>query len=529
VSTRDLAAAVRSPGFTPKARDAAALVEMLASDDETVLADVERAIGRLADLALDALEKRAADAKPPLRARVMRAIGRRAAESDRARAILVAALGDPDAKTRRNAILALGKAAAPGVEDALCEAWDREERIDHKRSIAASLGKIGGARALERLRAVETDDAELRRIVDRARLMLDRTATRTDESSIDDGRAPALQTPVILHCREGIEKLLAADAEAMFEARMLRPGRVGATLRGPLRDLWSLRTMTRFGFPLPQQWLRDGEDAGDALVRAITSPEARRIFATWTRGAVRYRIAWGGGGHRRAVVWRCAKRIAEIEPTFVNDPTESTWEVVVHQQKRAIDVEVSPRKLDDPRFAYRLGDVPAASHPTLAAALAKVAGVRDDDVVWDPFVGSGTELVERARAGPYARLIGTDVDADAIATARANLDAAKVERAELVLADATEFAPKGVTLMISNPPMGRRVVRTTQLGALLERLVDRAAELLAPGGRLVWISPLAVRTRERAEAAGLVVDYVQDVDMGGFDAQIQRMRRKPAR
>ena len=173
--------------------------------------------------------------------------------------------------------------------------------------------------------------------------------------------------------------------------------------------------------------------------------------------------------------------------------------------------------------------MPAASHPTLAAALAKVAGVRDDDVVWDPFVGSGTELVERARAGPYARLIGTDVDAEAIATARANLDAAKVERAELVLVDATEYAPKGVTLIISNPPMGRRVVRTTQLGALLERVVDRAAELLAPGGRLVWISPLAVRTRERAEAAGLVVDYVQDVDMGGFDAQIQRMRRKPAR
>ena len=38
------------------------------------------------------------------------------------------------------------------------------------------------------------------------------------------------------------------------------------------------------------------------------------------------------------------------------------------------------------------------------------SGARADDVVWDPFVGSGTELVERALAGPYARLLGSDTD-----------------------------------------------------------------------------------------------------------------------
>ncbi len=198
--------------------------------------------------------------------------------------------------------------------------------------------------------------------------------------------------------------------------------------------------------------------------------------------------------------------------------------MVVHQQRRFVDVEVIP-KIPDPRFAYRVGDVPAASHPTLAAAIVRVAGVRADDVVWDPFVGSGTELVERARAGAFARLIGTDLDPEAIGVAAKNLATANVE-AELVNADATTFEPKDVTLMLSNPPMGRRVVRTTQLGALLEAMVDRAAKILVPGGRLVWISPLAVRTRERAEAARLVVDYAQDVDMGGFVAQIQRIKRR---
>lgn len=498
-------------------RDAVALVAMLAGDEEEV-EHVERALARLGEAALDALEN-ARDSKPPMRGRVVRAIGR--VDSERARALLIAALRDDDMKTRRNAIVALGK--APGAEDALLDAYDRETRVELHRSIAASLGKIGGARSLERLRAVRTEDAELRRIADRAILMLERTHTRAEESDVDDARAPAIPTPLLLHCREGVEKLLAEEAELVFEARVARPGRVYATLRGTMHDLWKLRTMTRFGFPLPQQWLSDGEDAGDALVRAMQTPEAKRIFTTWTRGAVRYRIAWGGGGHRRAVVWRCAKEIAE-RTGWVNDPTASTWEVVVHQQRRFVDVEVMP-KTGDPRFAYRVGDVPAASHPTLAAALARVAGVRADDVVWDPFTGSGTELVERARAGPYTKLIGTDVDADAIAIARRNLAAANVD-ADLVNEDATTFAPKGVTLVISNPPMGRRVVRTTQLGSLLDRMVDRAASLLVPGGRLVWISPFGARTRARAEAARLVVDYTQDVDMGGFVAQIQRMNRR---
>lgn len=521
---KDLAAAVRSPGFTPSVRDAADLVAMLAHDED-VVEDVERALSRLGAAALDALEA-ARDAKPPMRARVVRAIGRLAGESERARVATVAALADDDAKTRRNAIVALGKAAAPDVEDALLAAWDREERVEHRRSLAASLGKVGGARALELLRAVATDDAELRRIADRAVLMLERTATRGEESRIDDDRAPGIATPVLLHCRDGIEEMLADDASLAFEGRVARPGRVAATLRGPMRELWSLRTMTRFGFPLPQQSLRDGEDAGDALVRAMTSPEAKRLFATWTRGAVRYRIAWGGGGHRRAVVWRCAKQIAERDPALVNDPTDSTWEVTVHQQRRLVDVEVTPRAITDPRFAYRLGDVPAASHPTLAAAIARVAGARPDDVVWDPFTGSGTELVERARAGAYARMIGTDLDPAAIDTARKNLEAAKIDRVELVVADAATYDARGVTLIVSNPPMGRRVVRTTQLGALLDRVVDRAAELLAPGGRLVWLSPVGHRTRERAEAAGLVVDYAKNVDLGGFEAELQRMKKR---
>ena len=78
---------------------------------------------------------------------------------------------------------------------------------------------------------------------------------------------------------------------------------------------------------------------------------------------------------------------------------------VVREKGQRATVELWPRGLPDPRFAYRVAHVPASSHPTLAAALARVAGARPDDVVWDPFVGAATELVERARLGPDARAL----------------------------------------------------------------------------------------------------------------------------
>jgi len=191
---------------------------------------------------------------------------------------------------------------------------------------------------------------------------------------------------------------------------------------------------------------------------------------------------------------------------------------------RSIDVALLPRGLDDPRFAWRRRDVPAASHPTIAAALARVAGVRNDDVVWDPFVGSGAELVERALLGPYASLAGSDTDASALAAARENLGAAGFP-ARLDQTDALAHSPRGVTLIVTNPPMGRRASRGPDLMDTLDRFVAHASSVLVPGGRLVWISPSPRRTRAAAARAGLTLDWARTVDMGGFEGEMQRWLR----
>jgi tRNA G10 N-methylase Trm11 len=161
----------------------------------------------------------------------------------------------------------------------------------------------------------------------------------------------------------------------------------------------------------------------------------------------------------------------------------------------------------------------------LAAALARVAGVRPDDVVWDPFVGSGVELIERARLGPCRALHGTDLDARALSAARENVEHSGIAEVHLEQADARNHRVAGLTLVLSNPPMGRRVLRAAGLSGVLCQVVRNVASQLAPTGRMVWLSPFPDATARAAADAGLQVERLGPVDLGGFTAELQRFVR----
>ena len=141
VPRRPLTEAVLDPGFTPGARDLGPLVDLLA--DDALEKHAERALVRLEGAAAARLAERFDASRPPLRARIVRVLGKLAAD-EKARTALLAALGDADAKTRRNAAIGLGHAQGPDVEAALLAAWSADPRPEMRRTIAASLGKVGG-------------------------------------------------------------------------------------------------------------------------------------------------------------------------------------------------------------------------------------------------------------------------------------------------------------------------------------------------------------------------------------------------
>ncbi|MFO0762882.1 MAG: methyltransferase [Byssovorax sp.] len=535
----DLDQAMAAPGFTPRAADVPALVARLAQGGEAA-EKAEKALLRVARLAAEETARQIEGASREAKPRLLRFAGKVASREHGEVLVpaLIAALGSENEPGRRAAATALGKlcltvddgSLADTRADALVAALGREGETPARRAMIEALGKVGGARAIPVLGRV-AEQAGAGAPAEKARLIATRTAARTEPSKVDPGRAPPAPLRVALRCRAGLEELMASELPKSFQPRLLRDAlggtRVEATLDGPIEGLFRSRLMLSFGFVLPPIRMKNEDDLPGAIARSLTSKEALGLLRGLTEGPIRYRLGWASGGKRRAAIWKAAAEVAAIEPALINDPTESPWEATVAEADGMVRVELSP-KLDDPRFAYRVGDVPAASHPTIAAALCRVAGARAGDVVWDPFVGSGLELCERALGGPYRLLIGSDRDPEALRVAAKNLASAKVpeDKIRLLPGDATTMVPPArPSLIITNPPLGRRVSRSAELAPMLDRFIANAAKNLSPGGRLVWIAPFPDQSDKVARRAGLEAYVGLDVDLGGFSARLQAFRK----
>jgi SAM-dependent methyltransferase len=282
-----------------------------------------------------------------------------------------------------------------------------------------------------------------------------------------------------------------------------------------LADVYALRCFGTAGFLL-------GTARADSLAGVMTSPLALRVLKTFTEGPVRYRLDYVSKGHQRGAVRELATRVYALCPEILNDPRSALWAMDIYSTARGEMVEARPRWAPDPRFAYRLQDVPAASHPPLAACMARLAG--RGEVVWDPFCGSGVELIETALVGGVRRVYGTDRSAEAIAIAENNFAAAGVASVEArwTCCDFRDhgqvegLGPESVDMIVTNPPMGMRVP-IRNLRELIADLFAVAAVVLKPGGRLVFANPLRTENPHPL----LRLQSCQVVDMSGFDCRME--------
>ena len=478
-------------------------------------------------------------AQPPermARVAVIRAVGvvfsesGSTAQQDAARAWLRALLHDPQEKIRRYAMTALPKIGAGADEEASlltllqAPANEREQKF-----LGRALDKIGGAATLAGLPESAPG------FLSQTRQKVQANVARSESPSavrMDRALTEFAGLRIHLRGRMGLENFVREEVEEAFKTRgvfrvaEVRRGLVAITPTAPfsLADIYALRCFGTVGFVLGTTAISEGAEAIEALAEAITSPLARRVFETFTDGAIRYRLDFTAKGHQRGAVRQVANRAFELYPAILNDARSAPWAIDIHPAGRGSSVELRPRLTPDPRLWFREQDVPAASHPPLAACMARLAGRVENDLVWDPFCGSGLELIERALLGGVRRVHGTDLSADAVEIARKNFAAAKLDSvaAEFTRCDFRDFSGSA-TLIITNPPMGMRVP-IPDLHGLIGDLFSTAAKVLRPGGRLVFANPVRVESRDRS----LRLESRQTVDFGGFDCQLE-MYRKSAR
>ncbi len=469
----------------------------------------------------------AADARERLdRVAVVRAVGVVFSESgppasgEEVRAWLRGLLNDPQEKIRRYAANALPKVGA-GADDEreLITLLDNAGNDREARFAAAALEKIGGEQTLAvaaRLRP-QTEQKARAAVV---------RSSQPGRIALDVTIPGGGETVLRLRGRAGLEVFVAEEVRerGIFEVRRVGEGCVEIS---PRRDVSLSDVLSHRCFGTVSLVLGKARTAStDDLAHVVANPGAVEFFRQLTEGTPRYRIDFVGRGHQRGAVRDLANRIYALCPEILNDARAALWSLDV----RGAEVELRPRWSPDPRFAYRLRDVPAASHPPLAACLVRLAGRCAGDLVWDPFCGSGGELIEAALRGGVRGVVGTDLSPQAVEIARGNWQAAhpSAAKADFFCADFRDFgripllARGGVDLVITNPPLGMRVP-IPNLRGLIAELFEAAVAVLRPGGRLILTNPIHIEAPHRL----LRREFRQAVDMSGFQCRVEKYARLP--
>lgn len=445
---------------------------------------------------------------------------------------LIELLKDPEEKVRRYAMAALPKLGGnEESERALLELLDGDRDEREVKHLSRTLDKVGSEATLEKLQEVGEDFEICKQTEQKVKAKLAR-GNETSEVRLDVKLTKTKRLRIHLRTRRGMQTFVRDEILAhptlkrRFEILKVSPGCVAISSTGnfALNDLYKLRSFGSINFVLGVVPAGEGIDVS-AFAKIIASPLTQRLCSELTAGQPRYRLEFAGKKVSRSKTQAVSNAAFALCPELLNDPRQSPWAIDVYSEKIGDSVELRPRVYPDPRFAYRLDDVPASTHPPLAAAMAQLAGQDENEVVWDPCCGSGLELIERARLGKVQVLIASDIDSEAVKKARLNLDNANCS-ADSILTTVRDFKdyrsieglePGTVSLIITNPPLGRRV-RVADMKTWFNEFFTVAADTLRSGGRLVILNPL----KTDSPSPSLKLESRHVVDVGGFECRLEK-------
>ncbi|HAV13219.1 MAG TPA: hypothetical protein DCX06_06995, partial [Opitutae bacterium] len=321
-------------------------------------------------------------------------------------------LQDPQEKIRRYAMNALPKlGGSADAEKAVLEILDQPEGEREVKNVSQTLSKIGGEATLEKLEELHDSNDALHQAEQKVKAQL---ARKEEPASIrlDVKIKETRKLRIHLRTRKGMEvfvrdELLAhPKLKSRFKIVRTSPACVAITALRPftLADLYQLRTIGSVNFVLGIVAKNEAQHT-DALATIIASELTQLLCQKLTEGQARYRLQFMRAKVPPRKVQAIANAAFALCPDLLNDPRKSPWAIEVYPEKVGQSVELRPRVQPDPRFTYRVDDVPASTHPPLAAAMAQMAGIQEKESIWDPFCGSALELIERARLGEVDSII----------------------------------------------------------------------------------------------------------------------------
>jgi len=277
-------------------------------------------------------------------------------------------------------------------------------------------------------------------------------------------------------------------------------GMISFTYSGPPRELIKLRSienififlkiikgMSRSRNSLGKIYkVIKGIDLGEALfIKRQLHPKRRRRKPTFriTPNMV------GRHNFRRVDIQIAAENALEDRYRWKVDPSDPDLEIRIdlEGEEALVGLRLSDKIIR--RRRYKVEHIPASLKPTVAYCMVRLSDPAGGDVFLDPMCGAGTILIERAKAAPYERIIGGDIDRGVLAIAEENIIASG-EDIELRRWDAIALPLDDVSIdkLVCNLPFGKQIGSPQDNRKLYTGFFAEMERILKPEAKVVLLT-----------------------------------------
>ena len=484
--------------------DYSELIENLKTSEDKQRADIINALSKDYNNAIPQLWSKAVNEQNP---RATLAAIRDIIKKQKPRGIFIRTLGNSkqklsnflkhsDAKVRKNACGIIGEIGDPVYLEALFSAYAIEEQLFVKSSYALAIGNCGDA----------SDAARLKKILET--LNLDKTSIKKDEKHINEeklalSKAIVKLSPPEKHKFIGFKApvpMLLTFMNNQFQVTVeeLKEKSIKSSMavegilikEKDLNKVYSCRTFYELLFPLEscKNLKLDYKEIAAGILKSDIVNFLKFCHSGVDTDPFWYRVEFktiNFNDERSEFVKNLSRELDEISKgALKNSPSSYEFEIRIVENKKSLSAFLKLYTFKDNRFAYRKSNIPTSLNPVTAAIVMKAIEkwLKPNSKVIDPFCGTGTMLIERAKLKGVQDLTGVDIFNEAIVAAKMNSSIAEVD-IDLVQGDILEFSTIDVfDEMISNMPFESNTINHAQVENLYRDFVKMIPELIKPAG-----------------------------------------------
>jgi 23S rRNA G2445 N2-methylase RlmL len=195
-----------------------------------------------------------------------------------------------------------------------------------------------------------------------------------------------------------------------------------------------------------------------------------------------------------------------------NSPSSYEVEIRIIETNNLCSVYVKLYSFKDNRFSYRKNDIATSINPVTAAIVAKSIEkwLTPSAKVIDPFCGTGTMLIERAKLQEFETLTGVDIFRTAISAAEINSKSANLN-IDLIAEDILEYVPTDLfDELITNMPFDNKSTTHNKYSELYSEFVTKIPSLVKPGG-MAFVYTIEKQLFREVLADDLQLELIQEI------------------